>query len=97
VQRSKVSHGIWDQSMLKTADKAAHETTPIPANCRAEFIFDAGSRTKNSKPIKVVGEYICDCRRPDWERRWNDWNERHNPYLNLFLCAEHAKNLGLLP
>jgi hypothetical protein len=74
-----------------TEKKALPELT-----CRAEFIFDALTRTRGHRPIKVVGEYICDCRRPDWEQRWRDWSSRQNPYLNLFLCEEHARMLGLV-
>ena len=63
--------------------------------CRAEFIFDS-RRGGVSRPIKVLGDCMCDRRRTDWESRWNDWQARRNPYLNLFLCAEHARELGLM-
>jgi hypothetical protein len=46
--------------------------------------------------VKVLDEFTCDCRRPDWEYRWAEWNSQNNPYLNLFLCSEHAKKLGLI-
>jgi hypothetical protein len=64
-------------------------------SCRAEFIFDI-RRGGVSRPIKVLSDCMCDFRRADWESRWNDWEARRNPYLNLFLCAEHAQALGLL-
>ena len=63
--------------------------------CRAEFIFDV-RRGGATRPIKVMSDCMCDFRRADWESRWNDWNARRNPYLNLFLCAEHARELGLM-
>jgi len=71
-------------------------TQTVSLHCRAEFIFDTRRRGNGAHPIKVLSECMCDCRRPDWESRWNDWNSRLNPYLNLFLCAEHARRLGLL-
>ncbi len=77
--------------MIKTQKAQA-----VGINCRAEFIFDARTRGGESRPIKVLSECMCDCRRPDWESRWNDWSSRLNPYLNLFLCAEHARELGLV-
>lgn len=77
--------------MIKT-----EQTEAINLRCRAEFIFDARSKAKGSRPIKVLSDCMCDFRRPDWASRWNDWNERRNPYLNLFLCAEHARRLGLM-
>ncbi len=78
---------------LMTKTQAADE---VVLRCRADFIFDAQAHGSNSRPIKVLSECMCDFRRPDWESRWNDWNSRLNPYLNLFLCAEHARQLGLL-
>jgi hypothetical protein len=72
------------------------ETTKVAERaCRAEFIFDV-RRGGVSRPIKVLSECMCDFRRADWESRWNDWEARRNPYLNLFLCAEHARELGLI-
>ena len=77
--------------MLKTSQNST------ALKCRAEFIFDARSRTgETSRPIKVLSECMCDMRRPDWESRWNDWSSGRNPYLNLFLCEEHARKLGLM-
>lgn len=78
--------------MIKTSEDSA----TLNLNCRAEFIFDARSKGNVSRPIKVLSECMCDMRRPDWESRWSDWNSGHNPYLNLFLCEEHAKKLGLM-
>jgi len=63
--------------------------------CRAEFIFDA-RRGGVSRPIKVLSDCMCDYRRADWAGRWSDWKERRNPYLNLFLCALHAREMGLI-
>jgi hypothetical protein len=77
--------------MIKTSD-----TEAVPLNCRAAFIFDARKRGNSSRPIRVLSECMCDFRRPDWASRWNDWNSRNNPYLNLFLCAEHARKFGLM-
>jgi hypothetical protein len=79
------------QPMVKTQN-----TEVSSLNCRAEFIFDTRTRGNGSRPIKVLSECMCDCRRPDWESRWKDWNSRLDPYLNLFLCAKHARNLGLM-
>jgi hypothetical protein len=79
------------QPMIKSRD--ADEAV---LRCRADFIFDARTRGRGSRPIKVLSECMCDFRRADWESRWNDWNSRLIPYLNLFLCAEHARELGLL-
>jgi hypothetical protein len=64
--------------------------------CRAELIFYAQSRADKSRPVKLLDEYTCDCRRSDWEHRWTEWQAHKNPYLHLFLCAEHARKLGLL-
>jgi hypothetical protein len=63
--------------------------------CRAEYIFDV-RRGGVSRPIKVLSDCMCDYRRADWENRWSDWGARRNPYLNLFLCSEHARELGLM-
>lgn len=68
----------------------------LSLSCRAEFIFDARTRESTSRPIKVLSECMCDFRRPDWESRWSDWSSGRNPYLNLFLCEEHARKLGLM-
>lgn len=64
-------------------------------SCRAEFIFDV-RRGGVSRPIKVLSDCMCDFRRADWENRWSDWEARRNPYLNLFLCSDHARALGLM-
>src|SRR5215472_3315083 len=58
-----------------------------PAPCKAEFIFYAQAQRDRSKPAKVLGDYVCDFTRADWEHRWKEWNSRLNPYLHLFLCA----------
>jgi hypothetical protein len=71
-------------------------TETVSLQCRAEFIFDTRTRGNGSRPIKVLSDCMCDFRRPDWENRWNDWNSRLDPYLNLFLCAAHARKLGLM-
>jgi hypothetical protein len=63
--------------------------------CRAEFIFDV-RRGGVSRPIKVLSDCMCDYGRSDWESRWSDWEARRNPYLNLFLCGKHARELGLM-
>jgi hypothetical protein len=76
--------------------KVTEESAPQHLGCRAAFIFDTRARNKKSRPIKVLSECICDFRRPDWEGRWNDWSSGRDPYLNLFLCEEHARKLGLL-
>jgi hypothetical protein len=76
--------------------KVTEETESLGLTCRADFIFDARARGNGSRPIKVLSECMCDFRRSDWESRWNDWNSRRNPYLNLFLCADHARKLGLM-
>jgi hypothetical protein len=72
------------------------DTQTIDLSCRAEFIFDSRTRGKSSRPIKVLSDCMCDWRRPDWANRWSDWSSRSNPYLNLFLCAVHARKLGLM-
>ena len=74
---------------------AASEDVSPPPHCRAELIFYARTRTDQSEPEKILGLYSCDFTRPDWEHRWTEWNSRINPYLNLFLCREHARKLGL--
>jgi hypothetical protein len=70
-------------------------TKGAEGTCRAEFIFDV-RRGGPTRPIKVMSDCMCDYRRADWKSRWNDWEARRNPYLNLFLCTEHARELGLL-
>jgi hypothetical protein len=77
--------------------KASSDGAALGPSCRAEFIFDVRSRKNGSHPIKVLSECMCDFRRPDWESRWSDWSSGRNPYLNLFLCEEHARTLGLMP
>jgi hypothetical protein len=74
----------------------SEEGTSESLTCRAELIFYAQSRSTNSRPVKVLDEYTCDCRRADWEHRWTEWNAHQNPYLHLFLCVEHARKLGLV-
>jgi hypothetical protein len=76
--------------------KITEESAPTHLGCRAAFIFDTRARSTKSRPIKVLSECICDFRRPDWEGRWNDWSSGRDPYLNLFLCEEHARELGLM-
>jgi hypothetical protein len=73
----------------------AEETKLTERACRAEYIFDK-RRGGGSRPIKVLSDCTCDFRRPDWQSRWSDWETRRSPYLNLFLCAEHARKLGLM-
>jgi hypothetical protein len=97
---------LWDSSIYSARAMKSDRRTKLMVKtqaadevvlrCRADFIFDAQTHGSNSRPIKVLSECMCDFRRPDWESRWNDWNSRLNPYLNLFLCAEHARQLGLL-
>jgi hypothetical protein len=77
--------------MIKTRN-----TESVILDCRAEFIFDTRTRGNGSPPIKVLSGCMCDFRRPDWESRWDDWNSQLNSYLNLFLCAEHARKLQLM-
>ena len=76
---------------------ATKDTVSSSRKCRAEFIFYAHTHTNEPRPVPVLGEYTCDHRRPDWQHRWADWNSRQNPYLNLFLCEDHARQLGLMP
>jgi hypothetical protein len=77
-------------------DKTTKPSAAIDLHCRADFIFDSRARNKKSRPIKVLNECLCDVRRPDWDRRWNDWSSGQNPYLNLFLCEEHARKFRLM-
>ena len=72
------------------------EGTSESLTCRAELIFYAQSRSTNARPVKVLDDYTCDCRRVDWEHRWQEWQGQSNPYLHLFLCVEHARKLGLM-
>jgi hypothetical protein len=76
--------------------KASEDSAVLHESCRAEFIFDVRAREKTSRPIKVLSECMCDFRRPDWAGRWSDWSSGRNPYLNLFLCEKHARELGLM-
>jgi hypothetical protein len=76
--------------------KIPEGSTAVQLQCRAEFIFDVRSRERTSRPIKVLSECMCDFRRPDWEGRWSDWSSGRDPYLNLFLCEQHARALGLI-
>jgi len=79
----------------RTRTAKTESTKVAELACRAEFIFDI-RRGGASRPIQVLSDCVCDYRRADWERRWNDWEARKNPYLNLFLCAAHARELGLM-
>lgn len=74
---------------------AASKGVSLQPTCRAQLIFYAHTRTDQLEPEKILGEYACDFTRPDWGHRWTEWNSRINPYLNLFLCREHARKLGL--
>jgi hypothetical protein len=74
---------------------APQEASP-PPHCTAELIFYAQTQRDRSEPVKVLGEYVCDFTRPDWEHRWMEWNSGLNAYLHLFLCKEHARKLGLI-
>jgi hypothetical protein len=76
--------------------KSASEEASPGTECRAEFIFYARNRTSKLRSVEVLGDYACDFRRPDWAQRSADWNSGQNPYLNLFLCAKHARELGLM-
>jgi hypothetical protein len=69
--------------------------TPPNTECRAEHIFYARNQMAAVSTVEVLGDYACDFRRPDWANRWADWNSGQNRYLNLFLCAKHARELGL--
>jgi hypothetical protein len=82
--------------MSESKDQTSEHPPNLGLSCQADFIFDARSRDSQSRPIKVLSECMCDFRRPDWESRWSDWHSGRNPYLNLFLCEEHARKLGLL-
>ena len=70
------------------------ESSPS-VECRAEHIFYARTQSNAVSSVEVLGDYACDFRRPDWAHRWADWNSGQNRYLNLFLCAKHARELGL--
>jgi hypothetical protein len=76
--------------------RVAVENASTGAECRAELIFYAQSTSREARPVEILGEYTCDYRRPDWEHRWSEWHSRQNPYLHLFLCAKHARALGLI-
>jgi hypothetical protein len=75
---------------------AAFAEASSGTECRAEFIFYARKQASESRSVQVLGEYACDFRRPDWAHRWSDWSSGRNRYLNLFLCAKHARELGLM-
>jgi hypothetical protein len=75
--------------------RAASKDISLQPTCRAELIFYAQNRTNQLEPEKILGVYACDFTRPDWQHRWTEWNSHINPYLNLFLCREHARKLGL--
>lgn len=83
------------ESRSRTIATKTEEPNQAESICRAEFIFDV-RRSGASRPIKVMSDCMCDLRRADWKSRWSDWESRRNPYLNLFLCAEHARELGLM-
>ena len=80
----------------KKMSKVLDNTESANLSCRAELIFNARTRANGARPIKVLSECICDFRRIDWPSRWQDWISRQDAYLNLFLCKEHAKTLGLM-
>ena len=76
--------------------KVIEENSSAGAECRAELIFYARISSSVARPVEILGDYACDYRRPDWEHRWTEWNSQQNPYLHLFLCANHARELGLI-
>ena len=79
----------------KEKEKPALADAALKAECRAEFIFYARNQSSALRSVQVLGDYACDFRRPDWAHRWADWNSGQDSYLNLFLCAKHARELGL--
>jgi hypothetical protein len=91
----RLASGLQMNSPNQSTKTAPEDSSSAP-QCRAELIFYAKTRQKESRPVTILGEYTCDCRRPDWPQRWQDWSTSANPFLNLFLCREHAKKLGLL-
>jgi hypothetical protein len=70
-------------------------TTPSSA-CRAELIFYMGTEGDGAHTGEVLDDHPCDCTRPDWKERWSDWRAGQNPHLDLFLCKDHARKLGLI-
>jgi hypothetical protein len=76
-------------------DKPTLEQAAPGTECRAQFIFYARNQSSALRSVQVLGDYACDFRRPDWAHRWADWNSGQDSYLNLFLCAKHARELGL--
>jgi len=76
--------------------KDASEGASTGTECRAEFIFYGRNQRSELRSVEVLGDYACDFRRPDWAHRCSDWNFGQNPYLNLFLCAKHAREFGLM-
>ncbi len=85
-----------EMNPLEQVKKAPAIDASLKQDCRAELIFYAKTRAAEPRPVKILGDYACDYRRPDWEHRWSEWCSCKNPYLNLFLCREHAAILGLL-
>jgi len=77
-------------------EKASLEEASPSTECRAEFIFYARNQVRELRSVGALGDCACDFRRPDWVLRWADWNSGLNPYLNLFLCANHAREFGLM-
>jgi hypothetical protein len=95
VQRN-IKPGEMDSRPMRPSQHTPEDRTQESTTCRAELIFYAQSRATNSRPVKVLDEYTCDCRRADWEHRWAEWQAHKNPYLHLFLCIDHARKLGLM-
>ena len=93
VSKSPDAHTKMKKKELKEQATVAQVATDT--ECRAELIFYARNQSKELRSVQALGEYACDFRRPDWNQRWSDWNNGRNPYLNLFLCAKHARELGL--
>jgi hypothetical protein len=94
--RRKNAGASMDGRPMAQSKNTREEGTSENLACRAELIFYAQSRSTNSRPVKVLDDYTCDFRRTDWEHRWAEWQAHKNPYLHLFLCAEHARKLGLM-
>jgi hypothetical protein len=76
--------------------KGVSRDSPTEPLCKAELIFYAPTRGNKVRQAEIFGDYACDFRRPDWAHRWTDWDSGKNPFLNLFLCRNHAKELGLM-
>ena len=71
-------------------------STSTPVTCRAQVVVYRVAGSNSCRKTQVLGNYVCDATRPDWEYRWAEWTERTGSFICLYLCTEHARQMALI-